>query len=313
VSEGPLSSGEGIIYALRDASDECDKKTGDLLDPGASDKRLLVTEAELASTFKVMRRDGSLVSTILRSAWDGGVISPLTKNFRICASNPHLNIIGHITSDELTDVLTTTDIRNGLANRFLWCLARRTKLVSRPLPMDGERVRSLAQRIAAALHHASGGPMAWSASALEEWDRIYPTLTAERPGAWGYATARAEAQVIRLAMIYALLDGRLTIDPDHLAAALAAWRYCDESARYLFEERAADPIGNRILIALEKRGGELTQTDLHAALGRNADAATIISALTALQESGLVTQSERKTSGRSAVVWRLTRTPTPHR
>lgn len=42
--------------------------------------------------------------------------------------------------------------------------------------------------------------------ARAEWVHQYPILTQERPGLYGAATARAEAQVMRLALIYALLD-----------------------------------------------------------------------------------------------------------
>jgi hypothetical protein len=304
MSEGPLSSGEGIIYRLRDASEE----TGDdgrPVDKGSADKRLIVVEGELGGVFKVMQRDGSIVSTVLRVAWDGGVIEPLTKTSRIRASNPHLCIVGHITADELKELLTTVDLRNGLANRFLWVMARRTRQISRPKAMPDDAVADLSGRIGAALAHATPGQVAWSASALELWDALYPALTGEREGAWGYATGRAEAQVPRLALIYALLDNRLVIDPEHLEAAHAVWRYCDASARYLFAESAADPIGNKIMDALRAAGGAMTQTALHAAFGRNLPADKLGAALTLLQEHGRITSEARKTSGRPSVIWKL--------
>ena len=303
-SEGPLSSGEGIIYRLRDASEETDDD-GRPIDKGGADKRLIVVEGELGGVFKVMQRDGSIVSTVLRVAWDGGVIEPLTKTSRIRASNPHLCIVGHITADELTELLTTVDLRNGLANRFLWVMARRTRLISRPKAMPDEAVAALAGKIGAALNRATPGQVAWSASALGLWDDLYPELTGEREGAWGYATGRAEAQVPRLALIYALLDSRLIIEPDHLKAAYAVWSYCDASARYLFAESATDPIGNRILDALRAAGGTMSQTALHAAFGRNLPAERLSAALTVLQEHGRITSETRKTSGRPGVVWKL--------
>lgn len=303
-SEGPLSSGEGIIYRLRDASEETDDD-GRPVDKGSTDKRLIVIEGEFGGVFKVMQRDGSIVSTVLRVAWDGGTIEPLTKTSRIRASHPHLCIVGHITADELKALLTTVDLRNGLANRFLWVMARRTRLISRPQPMPDKAVAGLAARIAAALEHATPGQVAWSASALERWDDLYPDLTGEREGAWGYATGRAEAQVPRLALIYAVLDSRLVIEPAHLEAAYAVWRYCDASACYLFAESAADPIGNKILDALRAAGGAMSQTALHAAFGRNLPADKLAAALTLLQEHGRITSETRKTSGRPSVTWRL--------
>ena len=50
--------------------------------------------------------------------------------------------------------------------------------------------------------------------AVEAWAAAYPELSAERPGLVGAIIARAEAQVIRLALIFALLDRRNAITLD---------------------------------------------------------------------------------------------------
>ena len=62
------------------------------------------------------------------------------------------------------------------------------------------------------------------------WRAIYSKLSAKPPGLLGAATARAEAQVVRLSLIYALLDRAAAIGTEHLTAALALWRYCADSA-----------------------------------------------------------------------------------
>jgi len=49
VSNGPLSSGEGLVYAVRDASAENEN------DCGVSDKRLLVVEQELGSALRAFQ------------------------------------------------------------------------------------------------------------------------------------------------------------------------------------------------------------------------------------------------------------------
>ena len=55
-----LSSGEGLIYAVRDRVEgENQKGEAVLLDGGVEDKRLLVLEAELAGVLKVMSREGN--------------------------------------------------------------------------------------------------------------------------------------------------------------------------------------------------------------------------------------------------------------
>ena len=47
----------------------------------------------------------------------------------------------------------------------------------------------------------------------------------------GAATSRAEAQVLRISVLYAILDKALWIRPEHLLAALAVWEYAERSAR----------------------------------------------------------------------------------
>ena len=46
-------------------------------------------------------------------------------------------------------------------------------------------------------------------------------------GLYGAVTSRAEAQVVRLSLIYALLDCSPVIRQEHLLAALALWEYCE--------------------------------------------------------------------------------------
>src|ERR1035437_6687427 len=66
-----LSSGEGVIWAVRDPIEEQQpiKEKGRVVDyqtvitdPGVSDKRLLLLESEFASTLKVAERDGCTLS-----------------------------------------------------------------------------------------------------------------------------------------------------------------------------------------------------------------------------------------------------------
>src|SRR4030095_6016733 len=78
------------------------------------------------------------------------------------------------------------------------------------------------------------GLMARSAAAQALWETQYPHLTRACPGLLGKATSRAEAQVVRLSILYALLDGTNMIDVPHLRAAIAVWPRCFDSARLRF-------------------------------------------------------------------------------
>src|SRR5262249_12294343 len=86
------------------------------------------------------------------------------------------------------------------------------------------------------------------------WEAAYPDLSAERPGLLGAVVARAEPQVIRLALVYALLDCTHQIDVVHLEAAMAVWAYCEESATRIFGDSLGDPIADEILLALRRSG-----------------------------------------------------------
>jgi hypothetical protein len=50
------------------------------VDPGITDKRLMVIEPEFASALAVADRPGNTLSPLLRKAWDGAKLNTLTKN-----------------------------------------------------------------------------------------------------------------------------------------------------------------------------------------------------------------------------------------
>jgi hypothetical protein len=139
-------------------------------------------------------------------------------------------------------------------------------------------------------------------AAAKAWEAVYPELSADRPGLLGAVVARAEAQVIRLALIYALLDCTHQIDLAHLEAAMAIWAYCEESACRIFGDSLGDPVADEILIAL-RRSGSMTRTDIHHLFGRHRPADQIGIALTLLLKTGRAKFETRQTGGRPVETW----------
>jgi hypothetical protein len=251
ITGGPLSSGEGIVYAVRDPSDTTDPDSGRPSDPGAPDKRLLVIESEFGGALRAAQRQGSTLSAVIRMAWDSGNIAPLTKTSRIVATGAHVCIVGHITHQELHHLLQSVDIWNGLANRILWACVRRRRLVAFPGRMDDEAVSQLASRLADVIGHARERThVSLHPDTARLWQELYPEISKDHTGIYGVVTARAEAHIIRLALLYALLDGAYMIEPVHLRAALAVWQYCRASAAYIFGGHETDPVAERIIQAL---------------------------------------------------------------
>lgn len=299
VSRGPLSSGEGLIHAVRDPSE-------DETDAGVVDKRLLVIEAELGAALRAFQRKGNNLSMILRTLFDGDTVEPLTKSNRIRASEPHVCVVGHITRHELGDLLQGTEARNGLGNRFLWLCARRPKLVPRPKPMPEPKVEELASKLANFIvlaHNCEGNELMFSNLAMDHWVNVYPELTADHPGLLGALTSRSEAHAQRLALTYAQLDGVRQIELHHLEAALTLCRYASDSAAYLFDGSELDPAALKILEALAS--GPKTQTDISGLFDRHLPRGRLKALLTDLMDQGRIKLTKEKTGGAPRNVWTL--------
>ena len=308
-----LSSGEGLIWQVRDAikKQEPVKQRGRVIDyqtviedPGISDKRLLVIEHELASALRVMERHGSTLSTTIRDAWDVGDLRVMTKNNPAQATGAHISIIGHITRDELLRYLNATESANGFANRFLWVCARRSK----ELPEGGairdvdfsEVFRELREVAASA---SVVREFKRDAAAKDLWADVYGKLSEGGTGLLGCATGRAEAQVLRLSLIYALLDGSHEILTKHLISALAVWKYCEDSARFIFGDAIGDPVADAVLAALRDAPEGLTRTEINSLFGRNRKSSEIANAVTVLLASGLAARATEMTGGRPVERW----------
>jgi hypothetical protein len=140
--------------------------------------------------------------------------------------------------------------------------------------------------------------ISWTEEAAAQWQKDYEQLSADRPGLLGAITARAEAQVVRLAMIYAVLDKAKQIDIPHLQAAMAVWAYCEASAVYIFGDSLGDPVADEILRALRQAGARgMNRTMISELFGRNQPANRIGTALALLIREGRARSEIHHTSG----------------
>ena len=118
---------------------------------------------------------------------------------------------------------------------------------------------------------------------------VYSKLAERPPGVLGHVTARAPQQVLRLALIFALLDGVLEIRREHLEAALEVWRYCDDSCCHLFGDLIGDPTADTILKALRIRPAGVTRSEMnHGLFQRNKKADEIERALHLLAQNARI-------------------------
>ena len=222
-----LGSGEGLIGHLKKVED--------------TEHRAIVMESEFGRLLTVMAREGSTLSPVVRDAWDGVPMGRFLAREQSLVTYHHVSIAAHVTDVELRQKLTNTDAANGFGNRFMWLAVRRTKLV--PFPKSPkELVTGYADSLYRAIEQAQTvGEMHWSDIAASRWEELYAESAARsRPGLLGALLARSEAQISRLALLYALLDRASEVGAQHLAAAEALWAYAERSVIHIFGNSTGD-------------------------------------------------------------------------
>jgi len=292
-----LSSGEGLIWAVRDP-------IPDTKDLGVSDKRLLIIESEFASVLKQVSRQGNILSPTVRQSWDSGDLRTLTKISPAQSTGAHISILGHITKDELTRYLNTTEIANGFGNRFLWLCVQRSK----ELPFGGSLQESdlnyIVKRLKDAIEFAKEvDEIELSEDAKKIWAEVYSKLSAEKPGLVGALIGRTEAYVRRIACLYTLLDCSSLTQPEHLKAAIAISEYSGASVENVFGDALGDPTADSIYAALKENQNGLNRTDINNLFKRHKTSSEIERALEVLLEYNKAYTKTFITNGRSIEQW----------
>lgn len=301
-----MSSGEGVINNVRDPIIKEVDGTQETVDEGVSDKRLLVREEELAQPFNAMNRRDNTLSAVLRLAWDGKPLRTLTRNNPLKATNAFISLLGHSSKEEFLKIVSATEVFNGLINRCLLFMVKRSKFLSRGGQLHTVDFLTDIQKLREAVFFARGtGEIGMDNDAWELWDTVYEELTPASPGLLGAATSRAAPQTRRLACLYALSERSSIVRLEHLRAALALWQYAYDSARYIFgDDKSGNYYAGDLLQAISDKPG-ITKTDLHKVPGYRKNAKDFEDALAFLVENGLIRSIQEPTNGRSVEKWYL--------
>jgi hypothetical protein len=310
-----LSSGEGIIHAVRDPVIEMRPVGRDAheykpitTDHGVEDKRLLLYAPEFSQALKVAARETNILSEVIRQAWETGDLRILNKNSPEVATGAHIAIVAHISKAELLTLFADSDCANGFANRFLWFCVKRSKELAFGGRVNETRRRAFIERLNLTIERGRNiSRVDWAESTRKIWQQVYSELSAPKPGLLGAILSRAEAQTARLSTLCAVLRGSAEIDPNDLTGALAVWDYCEQSARFIFGDRLGHPIADRILEVLRETANGLTRTEISALFKRNLAEAPITAALNLLSQEQLAEMVEEPTAGRSAERWKAIR------
>jgi Protein of unknown function (DUF3987) len=295
---GGLASGPGLVAELAGRGEGLDRS-------------ILVVESEFGRVLRVAARDASL-SALIREAWDGGVLAVLTRSKPLSADGASVSILGHVTVAELGKRLSDVEIAGGTGNRCLFCWVERSKRLPSGGQVPDDELDVLGIRVGVAIDRARQiGRMARTPAAEGLWADIYNALDDEADGVVGALCARAEAQMLRLSVAYALLDASAVIDTRHVESAHQVWRYCEDTVRRVFGEgkstvRPADTVVNRLLAALAASPDGLDGTAQRDLFQRHETGETLARARAELAARGLAaTVIDDSAGGRPRIITRL--------
>jgi Bifunctional DNA primase/polymerase, N-terminal/Primase C terminal 1 (PriCT-1) len=294
-----LASGEGLIRVFEDPN----------LQGIPKEPRATIVEPELVNVLKAMGRDGSTLSGTIRNAWDRDELSIVrsTKKNTLRVAGVHVSMMAHITQPELVRSLDSSQNSNGFANRFLWFEVGRSKEDPDGKAVPGELYNALVRELLEAQDFAESVlEVTRTPEASELWRTMYGRLTTPGKGLAGLVTSRAAAYVLRLAMIYALLDRKKEIAPEHLESADALFSWTNLCARSIFGGRMGDPIAQRVVEELRAtEGNRMTRADLYDAFGRNISGMALETALRRLQADNVldILQLDRPEGQKGRPTW----------
>ena len=252
-----LSTGEGLIESIKDPGDS------DENDVSRLDKRISITESEYANVLTQDQRGGNTLSVVLRDAYDGKTLSNITVTARI-ASNPQINIIGHITPGELKNHKSFfLQSANGALNRNLIFFARREQTFSIPRQYTPEETKKLSEWLAECIYRArdktlsdnyqdenQGKEIVVSDAAKAVIDSEYHYREADQdamPELLANMVARHRVFIWRLSAILALLDGTDTVEAEHVHQAYKWLDYSLASIRYILSTAVQEAEQDRIM------------------------------------------------------------------
>jgi hypothetical protein len=288
-----VQSGEALIDNIAVAIDNRN---------GVSVGELVVDEEYAGRTLIAAKRQNSILSGVLREAWDGDDLEAKSRANPVVAVAPHLNVLGHATMQELRHNLASTDIANGYANRFLHVFADRGQVLPEPTALPTDVARRFALQMDAAVTFArSTGEVTRSAAFREAWAELYYTLelAPSVDSVYDMMIARGAPQVLRLALVYALLDGSAMLKVEHLKAADALWSYCEQTVAYVFGHSFGQPRLDRVWSKLQEAGERgISRKELHLLLTNNATEQDINEILAHFTGTGLAVVQRFPTGGR---------------
>ncbi len=227
-----------------------------------------------------------------------GTLRLPTRNDPLKAEEPFLSIMSGTTATWLKANLTETDVRGGLAGRFIYITGREKPPIPRTPPFD-QSALSAAEMILAKARDAHSSPQAYELSpeAAALWD---PWYIAERgreyTGLLGALAGRLPLHAEKLAMVHAALEGTAQITAEQIQSGIAFAEFQREVHERELSDLGANlqkRLEDRILRALakhKKEGSKPKRYQVRKDIGGNASTEQFNRALAALVKNGQVVE-----------------------
>ena len=234
IAQGLAGSGEGLLTNVADVGN-------------VRGRSMLIYEDELAVILKGLRREGSTLGGFLIQAADAVPIMSLSTRRRpLMATGPTVGMLAASTSEWVEANVIEDDIRGGIVNRILWFYGSDKGRISLPQSPSPALLKKIYETFVWIPSAPAIRPrvMALTVDACEAFDAWY---VRERPSLSplvAAATARAHTQAIRLALLFAILEGRgrvTDIKTEHVEAGIAVSEYCMAVASHLFLTSSKHP------------------------------------------------------------------------
>ena len=136
------------------------------------------------------------------------------------------------------------------------------------------------------------------------WDHLYEELSSAPSGFMGRLTSRAEAITLRVALIYAVMDGSMVIEDRHLLAASAVWDYSLQSVRKIWSNATGNRHADIIAASLADQPEGFTRVELHRLFQGHIKSVDLTAAIEGLVESGRIEVDTIATDGRNKEIVR---------
>ncbi len=272
-----VNSGEGLINCIRNkvVGTDIDKRTGKeieaIKDEGALSKIVLFLETEFSRLLKAGKRDGSTVTEIYRNAWDGVPLEINTSQRSIRSTDYCVSLIAHITPKELKSLVSDIDSSNGYLNRFMFCFI--TGGVPKPFPESFDRIEFTFTKELVALFNfinaIESAEIVLADNAKELYLEIYNEFYYRPEDKITELLSRNTQHLLKMAMLYAIIDQSQEIKIGHLKASKALIDYSSASIQELFGKDSITKKEAKVLRFLSSQNGTAPRGKIQSDCFRN--------------------------------------------